>query len=1031
MMKVKKYILLLLLLMLQTGALVAGDAMDTDVFSCDFEDQADWANWQLNTTANTQQYNQLTSFWCLGGAGSFGPESHNGLYISTTPDGTESKHDPKSQLLTARHPLPHFEPGTYTYTMDWSFKGQGGREGIYLCMVPRSTVKFYSGSTSALPEYVKTHMMPVLPDSAGLGGVMNWEVVTFNFTVNEAASQEDWDLVIVVCLKGGVLTSPSPRVDNIRIFQADKCAAPKNIKHNSDESKLILDWEGESELYEVRQYNTNTDKWTLYDPVDTTSVQLPDVDEGVVCFYVRSNCGDYASAWVKYERFIFIKGRRCVEYLDLNEKNCFYGKFGNPSTPGCIDDGAASINSRHTLHYIEGEIDSRTMDGNGGGLHTKPDDALASVRLGNWNTGAESEGIMYTYKVVDESMAVMKLRYAIVLQEINHSDAEQAEFDLRVLHNGREIPNKCGYASFFTPNDGTKDFSGWHRGDGTWWRDWTTVSVNLRPYVGEVITIILTTRDCAVGGHYGYAYFTLDCEAGEMSGMNCGIDNPTTDFKAPDGFAYSWYKLSDPSKELSTEQTFTIDPMDTATYMVDLISKTNEKCYYTLRVCGMPRLPRLKVTAQDAKHPCANVVKFANDSRVWLQDIEHNTYKQSEERLKSVLWDFGDGTKRVYNSDDTVYHTYPDDGGQYTVKVYGSINGLEEDCVDSTTVFVYLGKKVPIPVEDHRIACKDKYQYGYPYEDKLYFYPNTLDSLFVLRSIYDCDSLVHMTLTWAESTSATLKDSICDGDVYILGTQKITTAGRYRETLVNSCGCDSLVELTIKMVDEIHLTMPDTVGVCAGDSMIEVPYQLSINNVNSIRLLFDSASQSHGVEAEYVSEENTGGFYLPAPQHPCQLHATLRVNTKLSCAVDPKDVVIDVRYSTSVLEQNSALIAVLDSAHNGGYNFVGVQWYRDGELVEGISQGVLRTTPEDIGHEFYAALTTPDGVTIPSCVLVYNGGIAEGIEHITLDQLTEPICVYDLFGRMVIRACSKKEITTLPHGFYLITDRSHAVKIAL
>ena len=58
-----------------------------------------------------------------------------------------------------------------------------------------------------------------------------------------------------------------------------------------------------------------------------------------------------------------------------------------------------------------------------------------------------------------------------------------------------------------------------------------------------------------------------------MSDLNCGEDNPTTEFHAPDGFNYRWYKADEPSKTLSEEQNFTIQPLDTNLYEVDVISR--------------------------------------------------------------------------------------------------------------------------------------------------------------------------------------------------------------------------------------------------------------------------------------------------------------------------------------------------------------------------------------------------------------------------------------------------------------------------
>ena len=81
-----------------------------------------------------------------------------------------------------------------------------------------------------------------------------------------------------------------------------------------------------------------------------------------------------------------------------------------------------------------------------------------------------------------------------------------------------------------------------------WWKDWTTVSINLREHDGEEVVVRLTTYDCAELGHFGYAYFTLDCSDGQIQSSACGDVEKDT-LIGPDGFKYRWYKKSEPRKQ--------------------------------------------------------------------------------------------------------------------------------------------------------------------------------------------------------------------------------------------------------------------------------------------------------------------------------------------------------------------------------------------------------------------------------------------------------------------------------------------------
>lgn len=63
-----------------------------------------------------------------------------------------------------------------------------------------------------------------------------------------------------------------------------------------------------------------------------------------------------------------------------------------------------------------------------------------------------------------------------------------------------------------------------------------------------------------------------------------------------------------------------------------------------------------------------------------------------------------------------------------------------------------------------------------------------------------CDSIVTLILSIKPTSSKTTKVTICDGSYYTFNGQQLTQPGTYRDTLVNSFGCDSFVTLTLSIV---------------------------------------------------------------------------------------------------------------------------------------------------------------------------------------------------------------------------------------
>ncbi len=66
-----------------------------------------------------------------------------------------------------------------------------------------------------------------------------------------------------------------------------------------------------------------------------------------------------------------------------------------------------------------------------------------------------------------------------------------------------------------------------------------------------------------------------------------------------------------------------------------------------------------------------------------------------------------------------------------------------------------------------------------------------------LVSALGCDSVVVLTLSTLQTTSSSINAAICQGGSYTLGTQVLSTSGTYTEVIPNAAGCDSTITLTL------------------------------------------------------------------------------------------------------------------------------------------------------------------------------------------------------------------------------------------
>ena len=996
------------------------------VYQCDFEDEVERNQWVLNEGPRADL---CANNWYMGTAVNATQNGQFGMYISDTGEKPEYSGARSNVLVAARElTLPE---GEYTLFFDWMAKGRAASgDGIWVCWVPDTTTQTYSAATIR-PNWVDSYRLDTVFNSTSI-----WEQGKVTFTTDGKPGRLAFVWTNTNTPKP---VQPSGCVDNIMIIpKIDECEPPTDFKRTMKGTSMQVTWKGDADWYDARVYDYGSDTWMYFDSLTLKRITVDGLTEGVVQIFVRSHCGESGvSAYEHYTPFYFLPGK-CVNYLAIDDATQCKTYIGSATSPrervALVDSGYSAMKSRHTIHYMPGETDPRTDNM----LATKPEGALASVRLGNWAVGAEGEAIEYVYDVPDGDAAILKLKYAIVLNQpaTSHPEEQQSSFKLDIYTSEkgknqlRPLDGGCGQATFHV---GYGDLTGWHAvGAGEiMWKEWTEVSVNLREYVGQRITVRLSTADCTQGGHYSYAYFTLDCESAELSGLNCGEENPTTTFTAPAGFNYEWYLPTNPDSILSREQTFQIEPMDTLTYNVDVISQTNGKCYYTLDACGIPRYPVAKAEYKwNGGEHCQNVVTFYNKSYIYYKNIERwnqdgrvDTIYTNYEKVQNTIWDFGDG-EIVESNADSIVHVYPVGAGTYKPTITASIS----DGACAATVVV---DKIQLP--DVSVAEREVHlSKGSMFNGRVYWEPYRFDEIIEEDG---CEVLAHVFI---HETEFTIDTTFCEGGYFQLGDQKITESGTYKSKLksVQWPEVDSIVTLILNVEPSLVVEVADTVVICADQENIYIPITILQGQMDSLYLSFSKAIVAAGFEPQYAF----GGDELVYVQIPDSLipgyyPATLQLGTP-RCPVPDKQVVIQINYSSSILAQKDGIIALLNDSLNGGFFFSEYSWYRNGELIEGADQSYLIVNDNDLGAQYTAVLTREsDGLKLPVCPILYDG--AMGVEtpmlsnvivyptivapgqKITINADTEWILM-DMLGRIVIPASSDKQtMAPLQQGIYM------------
>ena len=526
----------------------------------------------------------------------------------------------------------------------------------------------------------------------------------------------------------------------------------------------------------IVEYWAEDSEQKYYDTVTTNFCALTNLIPATnyTC-YIHSLCDslDYRCA-VKLSFFTY--SDNCFNFLDIRGANCSaqYGTFEAPyENYGIIDYGPASATSRHTIHKNPLEKDIRTGDS----LSTVPEGEIGSVRLGNWHYGAESESINYNYLIDTTNFDLLLLKYAIVLQTPNHTVNDQPRFTLSIIgENGRILDEICGYTNFYANNE-----LGWNinEDEGVIWKDWTTMGVDLTSYHGQNIRIRLATFDCAEGGHYGYAYFTLSCASKYDSKRACGAVDSVT-FTAPIGFFYQWYKENEPDNIISTDRKLSV-LVNNSTFYCKCTSTENPYCILIMKYVAERNYPFSQFNYNI--NLCNKEVTFFNRSIVSNNDTIPIGNK------------YCDDTKWIYHNQeestlDTVTFTY-DSIGVYPVMLISKLN--EGVCADTLIQDIVITNYYSDTIRAFICEGKAYTQNGFNETEQGIYSQNII-------TVNGCDSLIVLDLKFYSSSNDTIYDTICKGEVYEQHGFICPFPGTYTKRYETVNGCDSLITLCLTQV---------------------------------------------------------------------------------------------------------------------------------------------------------------------------------------------------------------------------------------
>lgn len=1033
-------------------------------YECSFEESEILSAWTLNPLTPT-----AADKWMIGDA--VHSEGRRALYVST--NGQSPSYSDRRNVVVAYLTYKFPSNGSYDISFDW--RGMGSNASSLHVMVCPLSELTRTGSQYELSRFVSsTQQMPnnmplqMLGDmgETSLYGAETWQNTSLTQPIRLTSTAASTPFAIVFIwenqlnVKSDTTILSGFAIDNVQINSAAlKKPTELVVVPHCEDSTLIVNWvsPGAANEFDVQYRKVGTPNWrnagsglrtgttgftmqTDAAGVRRCSYIVPRILEGSYDVRVRASYdGDLRTGWT-YESLILVycPENHCINYIDLHNPSviCTYGYHPNAhagATPydniGIIDFGPDAEESRHTLHVDPTELDPRTDSM----LNTVPDGALASVRLGNWKWGGEAESITYDILVDTAHQGLLIVKYAIVFENPGgHPPEDEPAFTLEILNeNGQVIDDLCGQASFTFSDGATEGAAGWHMTkDGkAAWKEWTTVGLSLmgndaqgRSYHGQTIKVRFTTYDCGWSGHYGYAYFTVDCANAHIETDNCGNDARIT-CKAPDGFAYEW--RNELGEVVSREQELDVDASrQTYTCRVSFIEQP--ACYFEISTLSAPRFPVPEYTWENLFGECRSELKITNTSHVMnkFQGFEDHT----AEECNDWHWEFrrlSNGEVRRYDAKEPRY-LCPSEGDSIEV-TYTCYIGAENSC-DSTRVdTIVVPNIIPESTEIHYTTCSET---PYKFDGKWF----ERDTVYVASfpNFAGCDSTSTLYLKFYPKPADLYRhDSICsDQSIVIEGKTYNQPLEDYLIMLKTIHGCDSAIYLTLTVNERLQAHVDQPGFACADDMEFDLTYDITAGVYDSLQISFSTPLlRDTMIYDPYVSSVT---IPYPADILPGRYTATLTFY-QFCCGLYVEERDIDIRYRSSIVEQKwNDVLTLLNPKYNGGYEFTAFQWYKDGMPLEGENHSYLYQ-PLDTTSTYYVVVTRPDGVSMATCPIqpIYHPQqsdyptIVPAGQHMPM-YMAQPTSIwyYTMSGQLYSSFSLPQGYTSLPTpdqaGVYLI-----------
>jgi hypothetical protein len=237
--------------------------------------------------------------------------------------------------------------------------------------------------------------------------------------------------------------------------------------------------------------------------------------------YLSESLDNIPSTEMSWEKYVWRDNGAIIAYPDVND-----GDF-------CDDGNYENINCSPFMFFDGGEGNVFSVDPKVNVNLGDNNNLNSYVRLGNPDPSITREQLKYSFEVTAENYTLM-YRYFVVfnvpiengpegVKDQLHEQHELPFFNAYVLNeSGQKINNSCFGVAHLGKEDlpdeydykeekinpqGNYDFDRRY----AYSKEWNTRFINLSSFIGQTVTLVFETGDCAKADHFGYAYVDAQC----------------------------------------------------------------------------------------------------------------------------------------------------------------------------------------------------------------------------------------------------------------------------------------------------------------------------------------------------------------------------------------------------------------------------------------------------------------------------------------------------------------------------------------